>query len=380
MRILFCQNHPKRWTWGSPKSVLRLAEELRVLGHTVEFLFQDDMPAGWRGHRLVFLTFPLFVAQVAIRQASHYDIVDIASGDGWLYGLVRRAWRRGPAFVKRVLGLEHLDWEQRLEEARRGLERVSLRHRLWFGVYRLRQVQSAARLSDHVLCLCETDRRYVVQHHWQPYARTSVVPPGVEDCYFSQENALPRRDLLFVGSWHPRKGIAYLVRAFTWLAQRRPGLRLTVAGAGVPAAEVLQAFPHFLRPRVSILPELSERQLAEHYASHVAFVFPSLYEGFGMAFLEAMASGTPVVGTPTGGMADLIEDGKNGLLVARRDAAALSKALERLLDDQAYARSLGDRARATARTFTWERAAHSTLDIYETVLSTRYSTACVARY
>jgi len=317
VRILFCQNHPKRWTWGSPKSVLRLAEELRVLGHTVEFLFQDDMPAGWRGHRLVFLTFPLFVAQVAIRQASHYDIVDIASGDGWLYGLVRRAWRRGPAFVKRVLSLEHLDWEQRLEEARRGLERVSLRHRLWFGVYRLRQVQSAARLSDHVLCLCETDRRYVVQHHWQPYARTSVVPPGVEDCYFSQENALP---------------------------------------------------------------QLSERQLAEHYASHVAFVFPSLYEGFGMAFLEAMASGTPVVGTPTGGMADLIEDGKNGLLVARRDAAALSKALERLLDDQAYARSLGDRARATARTFTWERAAHSTLDIYETVLSTRYSTACVARY
>lgn len=377
MRILFCQNHPKRWTWGSPKSVLRLAQELRAKGHTVDFLFQDDMPAHLRGHRMAFLTFPVFVALVVLSQARRYDIVDIASGDGWLYGLARRAHRRAPAFVKRVLGLEHLDWEQRQEEARRGQERISLRHRLWFGRFRLHQVEWAARLSDHVLCLCETDRYYIVQRGWQPQARTSVVAPGVETCYFSQQNSRPRRDLLFVGSWHPRKGITYLVHAFARLAQQHSGVRLSIAGAGMPSTEVHQAFPPALRQRVAVLPELSEQQLAEQYAAHAAFVFPSLYEGFGMAFLEAMASGTPVVGTPTGGMADLIENGRNGILVTRRDVPGLVRALERLLADPAYARALGEQARATARAYTWERAGHCTLAIYETVLSTGRSPACL---
>jgi glycosyltransferase involved in cell wall biosynthesis len=377
VRILFCQNHPKRWTWGSPKSVLRLAQELQARGHTVDFVFQDDMPARLSGHRLAFLTFPLFVAQTVLREAHRYDVVDIASGDGWLYGLVQRARRRAPVFVKRVLGLEHLDWEQRQEEARRGLERISPQHRLWFGYFRLHQVEWAARLSDHVLCLCETDRRYIVQRGWQPQVRTSVVAPGVEHCYFSQGNVRPRRDLLFVGSWHPRKGITYLARAFAVAAQQCPDMRLSVAGAGVPAAQVQQAFPPAMRRRVIVLPELSEEQLAELYAGHTAFVFPSLYEGFGMAFLEAMASGTPVVGTPTGGMADLIEDGRNGLIVARRDVPGLAKALERLLGDPAYARSLGEQGRATARTYTWERAARSTLEVYERALSGVRALQCV---
>jgi glycosyltransferase involved in cell wall biosynthesis len=95
-----------------------------------------------------------------------------------------------------------------------------------------------------------------------------------------------------------------------------------------------------------------------------AMVLPSLYEGFGIAFLEAMAVGLPVIGTPTGGMADLIESGVNGLLVPQHDPEALAEGIITLLTRPERRQMLGRAARATAETYTWERAAQATAAVY----------------
>jgi glycogen(starch) synthase len=100
-------------------------------------------------------------------------------------------------------------------------------------------------------------------------------------------------------------------------------------------------------------------------------VLPSLYEGFGIAFLEAMAVGLPVVGTPTGGMADLIEPGVNGLLVPHHEPEALAGAISALLSDPERRRALGRQARLTAQTYTWKRAAEATASVYRACVEDR---------
>ena len=86
-----------------------------------------------------------------------------------------------------------------------------------------------------------------------------------------------------------------------------------------------------------------------------AFVFPSLFEGFALVILEAMAAGLPVITTPNTAGPDLIEDGKEGLIVPAGDANALREAMQSLLHNPERARSMGRAAHEKTKEFTWER-------------------------
>jgi glycosyltransferase involved in cell wall biosynthesis len=170
---------------------------------------------------------------------------------------------------------------------------------------------------------------------------------------------------LFVGTWYFRKGITTLVDAFTALHAQRPDVTLTVAGSNVPGQAVLHHFPASVQRNVTVCPPLAPSELANLYNTHDIFVLPSLYEGFGMVFLEAMAAAMVVVGTETGGMPDLIEHGTDGFLIPRRDPAALRHTLMTLLNDDALRVAVGERARAKAVQYTWERAARHTAEVYQ---------------
>jgi glycosyltransferase involved in cell wall biosynthesis len=99
------------------------------------------------------------------------------------------------------------------------------------------------------------------------------------------------------------------------------------------------------------------------------FVYPSLYEGFGLPPLEAMACGTPVIASTAASLPEIV--GEAGLLVDPQDSAGLTQALERLLDDPALRARLRAQGLARARQFTWEAAARQTLAVYERVLAQR---------
>jgi glycosyltransferase involved in cell wall biosynthesis len=367
---LFAQPHPRDVTLGSPKSVMRLVPHLEASGNQVSYFFLEDVPETLRKPRLLYVAFPLLLAR---RVASgKFDVVDIASGDAFVVGGTRRLPTYGhPPVVSRVLGMEHIHWAELKSSVRRGEEHLSWYHRVWFGGLRLSQVEWSIRLANHALCLCQQDKRHIVSHGWRGAQSVSVIAPGVDRLYLEAEPAgLESTSILFLGTWTSRKGIRDLVQAFERVYACKPETRLVIAGARTPTERVLSSFSAASRGAVEVLPTMSEAELLRRMQGCALMVFPSLYEGFGIAFLEAMAVGLPVVTTRTGGMADIIEPGVNGELVGVRKPAALAETILGLLGDPARRRRLGTAARQTASRYTWQRAASDTNRLYQCLVCT----------
>jgi glycosyltransferase involved in cell wall biosynthesis len=176
--------------------------------------------------------------------------------------------------------------------------------------------------------------------------------------------------LLAVGTIEPRKNLTTLLRAFESLARERPSsdLRLVVAGrrGWLDRAFLSEVERSTARGRVLLTGYVSDETLRALYTSCRAFVYPSVYEGFGLPPLEAMACGAAVVAGDIPAVAEVT--GGAALLVPPRDADALARAIASLLDDPDARARLTKAGRARASEFTWERAARMTLEVYGRVL------------
>jgi glycosyltransferase involved in cell wall biosynthesis len=153
--------------------------------------------------------------------------------------------------------------------------------------------------------------------------------------------------VLFVGRLVERKGIANLLRA---AAGSRLPYRVALVGFGPEEARLRSlAAALGLADRVEFAGRVSDAELSRRYAEADVFVLPATIdargdtEGLGVVLLEALAHGLPVVATRRGGIPDIVIDGETGLLVEDGDAAALARAIERLLADPALARRLAER-------------------------------------
>jgi colanic acid/amylovoran biosynthesis glycosyltransferase len=179
-----------------------------------------------------------------------------------------------------------------------------------------------------------------------------VIPSGVDVPPQVGAEAEPP-EVLYAGRLSPEKGVLDLIEAAR-------GMNLVVAGDGP------------LRDRVpSARGFVKHDELQQLYARAAVVACPSRREGFGVACLEAMAHGCPVVATAVGGLLDLVVDGETGIVVPPRDPAALRSALERLLADPALRRRLGTAGRDRARThFSWERVTDATLSAYAEAVGT----------
>jgi glycosyltransferase involved in cell wall biosynthesis len=179
-----------------------------------------------------------------------------------------------------------------------------------------------------------------------------VIPNGVELPAHVGAEAEPA-EVLYAGRLSPEKGVVELLDAAR-------GLNLVVAGDGP------------LRDRVPFARGFVQHdELQQLYARAAVVACPSRREGFGVACLEAMAHGRPVVATRVGGLLDLVVDGETGIVVPPRDPAALRSALERLLADPDLRRRLGAAGRERARLhFTWETVTDATLAAYAEAVGT----------
>ena len=182
-----------------------------------------------------------------------------------------------------------------------------------------------------------------------------VIPSGVELPERVGTEAEPA-EVLYAGRLSAEKGVLELLDA-------AEGLNLVVAGDGP------------LRHRIpSARGFVPHDELQQLYARAAVIACPSRREGFGVACLEAMAHGRPVVATRVGGLLDLVVDGETGIVVPPRDPAALRSALERLLADPDLRRKLGSAGRDRARThFSWERVTDATLTAYTEAVGTMES-------
>lgn len=172
--------------------------------------------------------------------------------------------------------------------------------------------------------------------------------------------------VLWIGSQEQRKNVQGVLDAFARLAEHRSDLTLVLHGPngwlGTEVTEGLERRGIASRTYVSE-GSLSRRALTALYTGAAVFLFPSLYEGFGLPVLEAMACGTPVVTSNQSALPECVGDA--GLLVDPLDHDALSDAVERILDDDTLAKELSDAGRLRASAFTWSETARKTWAVYE---------------
>jgi phosphatidylinositol alpha-1,6-mannosyltransferase len=159
--------------------------------------------------------------------------------------------------------------------------------------------------------------------------------------------------ILAIGRWEVAeryKGVDELIQAVAQLRGAHPSLQLVAVGSGndLPRLQSL-ASDLDVADRVHFLQGLARAEIAACYAHADIFALPSTGEGFGIVYLEAMAFARPVVGAACGGTTDLIEDGRNGLLVPPHNVGSLTDALDRLLSDDVFRRDLGRRGAERVR-------------------------------
>ncbi|MFN0070068.1 MAG: glycosyltransferase family 4 protein [Chloroflexota bacterium] len=242
-------------------------------------------------------------------------------------------------------------------------------------LYRVWSTRFSARVATRVIAVSEATKRDLIELEGVPADRIRVVYHGVDACLrrvedrsrwreVRQRYALPERYFLYVGTLQPRKNLQRLIQAHRALREAQPDApALVLAGqTGWLADPILREARHGVSSDAVILPGYVPREdLATLMSAAVAFVYPSLYEGFGMPVLEAMACGAPVLTSTTSSLPEV--SGKAALLVDPLDPRALSDGLKQLADNPDVRARLAAQGLERAREFTWERAARQTLSV-----------------
>ncbi|MBI3941603.1 MAG: glycosyltransferase family 4 protein [Chloroflexi bacterium] len=232
------------------------------------------------------------------------------------------------------------------------------------------------RRADAVIAVSESSKRDAVRLYRIAPDRIRVIYEGVDPLYrpvwdmaklaeVCRKCALPSAFILFVGTIEPRKNLATLFEAYQQL--RRAGYQQKLVVAGRQGWLHQSTFDRLkalgLEHEVIFAGYVASEDLPALYSLATVFAFPSLYEGFGLPPLEAMACGCPVLSSNTSSLPEVC--GQAALLVPPTDVQALAQALARMLDDPGLRGDLRARGLAQAGRFTWERTARQTLEVYE---------------
>ncbi len=239
-------------------------------------------------------------------------------------------------------------------------------------VYLAATTRAAARRARRVLTISEHTRRDIVRLLNVPEERVEVTYPAAEERFrvlpvdeveaFRRARGLPDAFIFAVGTLEPRKNLVGLLEAYASLPQPRPPLYVA-GGAGWHVGPIYATVGRLgLGDQVTFLGFVPEDELPLWYNAARLFAFPSLYEGFGLPVLEAMACGTPVI---TSNAASLPEvGGKAAALVAPRDTAALARALQAIFDDAQVRAEMRAAGRIQATRFSWRAMADLTAAAY----------------
>jgi glycosyltransferase involved in cell wall biosynthesis len=248
-------------------------------------------------------------------------------------------------------------------------------------VYQRLFTRLSARRATHVITYSASTAQDLTRFFAVPGKKISVVFPGVDAAYrpvrddsvladFKRQRGLPHRFILFVGTLEPRKNLVTLLRAFAQFRRRMEDDYKLVLGGGkgwlhrplFAAIEELQLEDDVLLPGF-----IPEEELPLWYNAADVFVYPSVYEGFGLPPLEAMACGTPVIVSDASSLPEVVGDA--GILVDPHRPHDWADALSLLCQNANRREALAQQGVERAKEFTWTRMARETIRVYRHVLN-----------
>ncbi len=311
------------------------------------------------------LTFTLRAARLLLPRAADFDLVHDNQSLG--YGLLRLV-RAGMPTVATVHHPVAIDRRLDLAAAATPWRRVTL-HR-WYG-FTAMQARVAPRL-DAVTTVSENSRRDIETHLHVPASGIEVVPVGIDPAVFTPPPAGRRREtdsiVVTTSADVPLKGLVHLLEAVAKLRTERP-VRLTVVGTARPGGPAETALDRLgLRDAVRFTGPLPEADLVRLLQDATVAAIPSLYEGFSLPAVEAMACGTPLVTTDAGALPEVVGT-QAGLRVRAGDVDELTAALRLVLENPSLQEQLGRAGRRRVlASYTWRSTAERTADWYAEVL------------
>jgi glycogen(starch) synthase len=260
----------------------------------------------------------------------------------------------------------------------------------WHLSWDIKREKLQAKLADGLMTHSNAHRHKMAAELNINPDRISVIPLGVTVDPDFKRTYTTRTDheVVYLGRLERRKGAVDLLRAVPLVLDQVPNAQFTFIGpdrAHCPGGRTHQQylqdeFPGSVRQRIVLKGSLSESEVTEHLQNADVFVAPSLYESFGLIFLEAMRWGTPVIGTTAGGIPEIVQNDESGILVPPGDHTELAAAITALLKDPIRRHRLGDAGRRRVKThFSAQDMTTKTLAFYSSVLrSANRSTAQAA--
>ena len=240
-----------------------------------------------------------------------------------------------------------------------------------------RWVPHSVAQADAVIAVSEATCRDLIELYQTPPAKIKVLYHGVSSNFRPVIEPLQIQEvrqkyglgqspfILSVGTVQPRKNYQRLIQA---LAQVKGEIKLVIAGGkGWSYENILaEVDKQGLQGRVHFPGFVAEADLPALYSAATIFVYPSLYEGFGLPILEAMACGLPVIASDQSSLPEVV--GKAGLLIKPGEVEAIATAINRLLGDEALRQALSSAGLARAAEFTWDKMAAQLVELYQQVL------------
>ncbi|MGY1634376.1 glycosyltransferase family 4 protein [Geodermatophilus sp. SYSU D01186] len=318
------------------------------------------------------LTFSLRAARELLPRAGEFDVVHDNQSLG--LGLLRLV-RAGVPTVATVHHPVAIDRALELAAAPSRRRRLTLRR--WYAFTGM-QARVAPRL-DGITTVSESSRRDIETHLGVPAAGVDVIPVGIDPDVFTPPPPGRPRDrasiVVTTSADVPLKGLVHLLEAVAKLRTERQ-VRLTVVGTARPGGPAEAALDRLgLRDAVRFTGPLPEADLVALLQGAAVVAIPSLYEGFSLPAIEAMACGTPLVTTDAGALPEVVGS-KAGLRVPAGDVGELTAALQLVLDSPSLGEQLGRAGRRRVlASYTWRSTAERTAEWYAQVLE-RKSRPC----
>jgi len=385
LRICFITKmYPPR-TGGGATYAYELANALGERGHTVDVYTQavpdgDDPPPTDSNVTVTRITKarPLVVIStayfsIACRRRIDFDQYDVIHGT--LMPASTCAF--GPRFVESLDAPLVLTSHGTSYDEARSVDPQSPPDYLFRYVFHPINVVLDAvsgRFADRIIAVSDHTREQLRDLYRFDESKLVTVPPGIDTDRFGQTTGAhpsvsdDRTSILVLSRLDPRKGIDKAVRAFA----RLDGIdaELLIAGTGRLEFSLKELAEELgVRGDVQFLGFVPDEELPELYASADLFVLPSEYEGFGIVFLEAMACGTPVVGTAVGGVPTAVDAGETGYLVERDDVAALADRMADLLLEPDTYDAMAQSSVEWAAAHDWREIAGRVEQVYEEALA-----------